>query len=213
MKVELVWITPDAENLIVKMARVSNPASAEAGQNNDRLIRYLIRNKHWSPFEMVNACFRIETTRDIARQLLRHRSFTFQEFSQRYADVSVLPKLSFRQARAQDPKNRQNSLPMENEAIAATWEAVQRSVYDNAIAAYRWALDAGIAKEVARAILPEGLTPSALYMNGTIRSWIHYTQLRTGNGTQREHMEIAKAIESALAKECPTIWRSLKNES
>jgi len=212
MKVELVWITPDAENLIVKMARVSNPASAEAGQNNDRLIRYLIRNQHWSPFEMANACFRIETTRDIARQLLRHRSFTFQEFSQRYADVSVLHKPEFREARAQDPKNRQNSLPMANEPIASVWEAMQRSVYKDAMAAYHWALEVGIAKEVARAILPEGLTPSALYMNGTIRSWIHYTQLRTEKGTQREHREIAKAIEAALAKECPTIWRSLYYE-
>ncbi len=209
MTVELEWITPDAEDRIVRMARVSNPASAAAGENNDRLIRYMIKHQHWSPFEMANACFKIETTRDIARQILRHRSFSFQEFSQRYAKVETPREPYLRPARRQDPTNRQSSLPPEDRPTSVMWDAVQRAVCADAVAAYEWAIARGIAKEVARAVLPEGLTPSVLYMSGTIRSWIHYTQLRTDDSTQAEHREIALAIQRDLSLECPTIWRSL----
>lgn len=182
-----------AEDFIVYTARVSNPASQAAMENNERLLKYLIENNHWSPFEMVSACIEIKTTRDIARQILRHRSFSFQEFSQRYARVES--PINYREARMQDKTNRQNSIELPTtvkSAITDKWTTIQESVYTHAVSAYEQALDQGIAKEVARALLPEGLTGSTLYMNGTLRSWIHYCQLRMGNGTQKEHKEIAK---------------------
>ena len=204
-RVELVWITPQAEELIAKMARVSNPASAAKGENNERLISYLIRNKHWSPFEMASACFEIETTRDIARQILRHRSFSFQEFSQRYASTDELPLPPYRGARMQDAKNRQNSVLTTDHVLKSAWMGVQAEAATAARRAYQWALDNGIAKEVARAVLPEGLTTSRMYMVGTIRSWLHYIDLRCGNGTQLEHREVAAEIHHRLWKEIPTV--------
>ncbi len=205
MKASLCWITPDAQNLIVYMARVSNPKSQEEGDNPDRLIRYLVRNKHWSPFEMASACFLIETTRDIGRQILRHRSFSFQEFSQRYAAVDALPEAPNREARLQDAKNRQSSLAVEDEALSAEWGRIQNEVRQTASQAYGRALELGIAKEVARAVLPEGLTPSRMYMSGTIRSWIHYCELRSTAGTQFEHRMIAQQIWGILESHMPAL--------
>jgi thymidylate synthase (FAD) len=209
---KLIWITPDADNLIAMMARVSNPESAAKGENNERLISYLIRNKHWSPFEMASACFEIETTRDIARQILRHRSFSFQEFSQRYASVDALPDAPLREARLQDYKNRQNSLSAENPPLQHAWERSQRSVRDHSERVYQWALSQGIAKEVARCVLPEGLTMSRMYMSGTIRSWLHYLDLRLDAGTQKEHREVAEGIERCLLAFIPdTMQAHLEN--
>ena len=189
----LIWITPDAEPLIGKIARVSNPNN-ENNPEVEKLIRYLIKHKHWSPLEMVSVCMEIETTRDIARQLLRHRSFSFQEFSQRYANPEDMEADPFevREARLQDPKNRQNSIPCDDDYIAARWENEQLDVIQRAKRAYQWAIDNGIAKDQARAVLPEGNTLSRLYVNGTLRSWVHYIELRSANGTQLEHMELAK---------------------
>jgi thymidylate synthase (FAD) len=185
------------EEMVAYCARVSNPSNQQLNQNNSKLIGYLIKNCHWSPFEMVSICLEINTTRDIARQILRHRSFSFQEFSQRYA-VATLGYES-REARLQDTKNRQNSLETLDEELKTQWELIQQSVHEQSAKAYQWAISNGIAKEQARAVLPEGNTLSRLYMNGTLRSWIHYIQLRTGNGTQKEHRviacECAKAIE------------------
>ena len=170
-------------------ARVSNPANQNNVETNEKLLKYLIKHHHWSPFEMVSICLEIQTTRDIARQILRHRSFSFQEFSQRYAIADLGSVV--REARLQDKKNRQNSIETDDTQLAALWEVKQEFLNNTAMEAYQWAIDQGIAKEQARAVLPEGLTLSRLYMNGTLRSWIHYIQLRTGKETQKEHREIA----------------------
>ncbi len=204
MSVSLVWATPDADALIAKIARVSNPAN-EDNPNAERLIRYLIRHKHWSPFEMVSLCMEIRTTRDIARQILRHRSFSFQEFSQRYADVSALGEPVFREARMQDKTNRQSSLPCSNDELSGWWKDTQRDIYELASVRYELALINGIAKEQARALLPEGLTPSRIYMAGTLRSWIHYCQLRVANGTQREHAYIAAEAWEIVRHVAPSV--------
>ena len=195
----------DAQELIAYCARVSNPSNQLNTETSERLIKYLVRHQHWSPLEMVSACMEITTTRDIARQILRHRSFSFQEFSQRYADPTQELDEAFvlREARFQDAKNRQNSveLDMTNEQqrlIAFEWERAQKRVLFSVKQEYSWAIKNGIAKEQARAVLPEGLTISRMYMNGTLRSWIHYIELRAANGTQKEHMEIAQACANAI---------------
>lgn len=190
----------NALDLIAYCARVSNPANEFNTDTGERLIRRLIEWKHWSPLEMCSATIGVETTRDIARQMLRHRSFSFQEFSQRYADPTALnDAFVLREARLQDPKNRQNSIEVNNEKLQESWNRYQQEVIEAALAAYDWAIGAGIAKEQARVVLPEGNTISKLYMNGTLRSWIHYIELRSGNGTQKEHMEVARAIAEAIA--------------
>lgn len=177
------------QDLVAFCARVSNPTNQMNKETNEKLIKYLIHNDHWSPLEMVNICLEIETTRDIARQILRHRSFSFQEFSQRYAIADL--NFEKREARLQDKKNRQSSIEVEDEQLETEWENMQTQVSLNAMNAYQWAIDNGIAKEQARSVLPEGMTKSRLYMNGTLRSWVHYIQLRSGNGTQKEHREVA----------------------
>lgn len=191
------------QDLVAYCARVSNPANQNNTQTNEKLIRYLIKNQHWSPLEMVSICLEIETTRDIARQILRHRSFSFQEFSQRYAVADL--GFECKEARLQDKKNRQNSIQVDDVELHEAWEQKQKEIADNAQAAYKWALDNGIAKEQARAVLPEGMTISRMYMNGTLRSWVHYISLRSGNGTQREHREIAVACARAIEKIFPMI--------
>lgn len=189
-------------DLIVYIARVSNPKSQQQGKNPEKLINYLTREKHWSPFEMVNYTLEINTTRDIARQILRHRSFSFQEFSQRYADVRLLSDAMVkRQARLQDLKNRQSSIKTNDIDLSEAFVEDQQEVWDLALENYDKALKSGIAKEQARALLPEGLTPSRIYMNGTLRSWIHYIALRTGNGTQLEHQDIARMCADGIAEE------------
>ena len=191
-------------------ARVSNPSNQTNNTNNEKLIRYLIKNKHWSPFEMVNICIEIETTRDIARQLLRHRSFSFQEFSQRYAiaDLGFQP----REARLQDNKNRQNSIDIDDKDLQINWELQQKSVIESAHNAYNWAISNGIAKEQARCVLPEGNTISRLYVNGTLRSWIHYIELRSSNGTQKEHREVAVACANVIKDIFPMIEEFIPKE-
>ena len=179
------------QDLIAYCARVSNPDNQMNTETTDKLIKYLIKNKHWSPLEMVSVCMEIETTRDIARQILRHRSFSFQEFSQRYADPTKELTFELRDARLQDPKNRQNSIECDDIRILETWKVKQYNVIEMAEKSYKWAIDNGIAKEVARAVLPEGLIMSRMYMNGTLRSWVHYIDLRSANGTQKEHQDIA----------------------
>ena len=193
----------DAQELIAFCARVSNPSNQFNMETADKLIRYLTKHAHWSPLEMVSACLEIETTRDIARQILRHRSFSFQEFSQRYADPTKDLDFVLRDARLQDTKNRQNSVETEDAKLKAEWAHRQQAVIDLVKENYAWAIENGIAKEQARAILPEGNTVSRMYMNGTIRSWIHYIQLRAGNGTQLEHMEIARACAKVIAEIFP----------
>ena len=187
------------QDLIAFAARVSNPSNQNNKETSEKLIKYLIKHKHWSPLEMVSACLEIETTRDIARQILRHRSFSFQEFSQRYADPTEDLEFITREARLQDKKNRQNSIEVDDPKLQADWETLQDMVIEDAQAAYQWAISKGIAKEQARAVLPEGLTLSRMYMNGTLRSWVHYIELRTANGTQREHMEVAEACAEEIA--------------
>lgn len=209
MNVKLISYTQgtDGKNLLEQVAfaaRVSNPANQNNNETSEKLVRYLIKNQHWSPLEMVNVCLEIETTRDIARQILRHRSFSFQEFSQRYADASQLG-FEMKEARMQDLKNRQNSIVTDNPAIQAWWEERQKRVIRECQEAYQWALDSGIAKEQARAVLPEGMTGSRLYMNGTLRSWVHYIQLRSANGTQKEHQDVALACADAIAPIFPMI--------
>jgi thymidylate synthase (FAD) len=204
--VKLIWATPCAEDLIAHMARVSNPKGQENPENSDRLIRYLIKHQHWSPFEMVNLCMEIKTTRDIARQILRHRSFSFQEFSQRYAEAT---DWDLSEARLQDTKNRQNSLETDDKELARWWQEEQQSLIRAAKSSYTHALQLGIAKEVARKLLPEGLTMSTMYMNGTLRSWIHYVQLRCGPETQKEHREVAEQIKEVLNTLCPVVMKSL----
>ena len=191
-----------AQEMVAFCARVSNPDNQMNSETSAGLIKYLIRHKHWSPFEMVSACLEIKTTRDIARQILRHRSFSFQEFSQRYA---VATDFETREARMQDPVNRQNSVVTDDPEIQEEWDKIQDNVIDLTKAAYNRALDLGIAKEQARAVLPEGLTASTMYVNGTLRSWIHYIELRSENGTQIEHMEIAKEVGRVISKIFPVI--------
>jgi thymidylate synthase (FAD) len=189
----------DAQELIAYCARVSNPSNQFNSETSEKLIRYLVKHQHWSPLEMVSACVEITTTRDIARQILRHRSFSFQEFSQRYADPTKDLNFVTREARLQDPKNRQNSVEVEDRLLQNEWYRAQQRVIYAAQREYEWAIKNGIAKEQARAVLPEGLIESRLYMNGTLRSWIHFIELRSGNGTQKEHQLIALACAKAIA--------------
>ena len=210
MKVELIsYSQPEVhfvENmteLVAFCARVSNPSNQNNKETSEKLIRYLIKNAHWSPLEMVSMCLEIETTRDIARQILRHRSFSFQEFSQRYADPTQDLDFVIREARLQDEKNRQNSIETDDKMLQIEWERAQKRVIFTAKKEYEWAIKNGIAKEQARAVLPEGLTVSRLYMNGTLRSWVHFIQLRSANGTQKEHQLIAKECATVIAKVFP----------
>jgi thymidylate synthase (FAD) len=209
---EFEFDLPNLQDLVAYCARVSNPSNQVNSETSERLIKYLIKHKHWSPLEMVSACIEVETTRDIARQLLRHRSFSFQEFSQRYADPTAELDDAFvlREARLQDTKNRQNSVELDmtdekQKLLAYEWERAQKRVLYAVKKEYEWAIKNGIAKEQARAVLPEGLTVSRLYVNGTLRSWIHYIDLRDGNGTQKEHAEIARACAEVIAKVFPII--------
>ena len=201
--VELPEYIKTPQELVAYCARVSNPANQLNTETSEKLIRYLVKHQHWSPLEMVSACLEIETTRDIARQILRHRSFSFQEFSQRYADPVKDLDFEYRDCRLQDLNNRQNSIEGADSDLQYAWYVAQRELIEKARETYKWAIDNGIAKEVARAVLPEGLTMSRMYMNGTLRSWIHYIQLRSANGTQKEHMEIALACAKAIAKIFP----------
>ena len=209
---EFEFDLPNLQDLVAYCARVSNPSNQANSETSEKLIKYLIKHKHWSPLEMVSACIEVETTRDIARQLLRHRSFSFQEFSQRYADPTAELDDAFvlREARLQDTKNRQNSVELDmsdekQRLLAYEWERSQNRVLYAVKKEYEWAIKNGIAKEQARAVLPEGLTVSRLYVNGTLRSWIHYIDLRDGNGTQKEHAEIARACAEVIAKVFPII--------
>ncbi len=204
MTVEVVWVTPDAEKHLAYIARVSNPDNQE-NPNYAKLLKYMLDNGHWSPFEMVNLCIEINTTRDIARQILRHRSFSFQEASQRYQTVDKFGEMVYRECRLQDEKNRQNSLPCDDEDLGLGWEIAQDRVWLTAKQVYNNAISSGIAKEVARALLPEGLTPSRMYVNGTLRSWIHYVEVRCDESTQKEHREIANAVKSKLVELFPTV--------
>jgi thymidylate synthase (FAD) len=208
MNVKLVSYTKDVENRnlleqIAYVARVSNPANQNNNDNAEKLVRYLIKHQHWSPLEMVNVCLEIETTRDIARQILRHRSFSFQEFSQRYAVADL--GFEYKEARLQDVKNRQNSIKNDDEQLNEVWLKFQKDVILEATKTYQWAINNGIAKEQARAVLPEGVTVSRLYMNGTLRSWVHYIQLRSANGTQKEHQDIALACVKEIEPIFPMI--------
>ena len=209
-----LYVGKDVQELISYCARVSNPANQESHKTSERLIKYLVRNKHWSPLEMASACLEIETTRDIAHQIVRHRSFAFQEFSQRYAEPSAMgDAFTKRECRLQDTENRQNSIEIENnpslvenqahQELIAEWNRRQQGVIETSRKAYQWAIDNGIAKEQARAVLPEGLTKTRLYMNGTLRSWVHYIELRSENGTQKEHMEVAQKCAIEIAKIFP----------
>jgi len=208
MNVKLISYTQgvDGKNLLEQVAyaaRVSNPANQNNSDTAEKLVRYLIKNQHWSPLEMVNICLEIETTRDIARQILRHRSFSFQEFSQRYAVADLGWEL--KEARLQDTKNRQNSIVTDNLALQTWWETQQKRVIEASQSAYDWAIANGIAKEQARAVLPEGMTVSRLYMNGTLRSWVHYIQLRSEKGTQKEHRDVALYCASVIEPIFPMI--------
>lgn len=207
----------NVQDLIAFCARVSNPSNQFNTQTSEKLIRYLIKNRHWSPLEMVSVCLEIETTRDIARQILRHRSFSFQEFSQRYADPVKELNFELRPARLQDQKNRQNSIELDlqndkDRRLAYQWEQMQKNVIEAAKNAYSWAVDQGIAKEVARSVLPEGNTLSRLFVHGTLRSWIHYIDLRSSNGTQSEHMSIARECAKIISEVFP-MANDLTNES
>ena len=216
MSVKLIGITTpfaghnSAEDMIVYMARVSNPSNQGMNSDPARLIRYLIKNQHFSPFEMVNVVMEISTTRDIARQILRHRSFSFQEFSQRYADPTKDLGFELREARLQDTKNRQNSIETDDVLLQQEWEQKQQLIVQHAKDAYDWAIEQGIAKEQARAVLPEGNTQSRMYMNGTLRSWIHYCQLRMDNGTQKEHTEIATECWKIITDKFPNVAAALE---
>jgi thymidylate synthase (FAD) len=216
MSVKLIGVTApcaghnSAEDMIVYMARVSNPSNQDMTRCDEKLIRYLIKNQHWSPFEMVNVVMEISTTRDIARQILRHRSFSFQEFSQRYADPTKDLGFDLREARLQDTKNRQNSIETEDSELKSEWIIKQMDVIAEAKQAYEWAIEKGIAKEQARAVLPEGNTQSRMYMNGSLRSWIHYCQLRMANGTQKEHMEVATECWEIIRDKFPNVVAALE---
>jgi thymidylate synthase (FAD) len=224
VKVQLIsYSQPDTyfvENtteLIAFCARVSNPSNQNNTDTSEKLIRYLIKNKHWSPLEMVSMCLEIVTTRDIARQILRHRSFSFQEFSQRYADPTKELDFVLREARLQDTKNRQNSVELDysnddHRRLAAQWEVLQNEIIRRAKEAYSWAIDKGIAKEQARAVLPEGLTESRIYMNGTLRSWIHFIELRSANGTQKEHQLVALECAKVIATVFPMATELVNKE-
>jgi len=203
-KVKLIWTTPDGENLIAYMARVSNPKNQDNKDTAPKLLKYLIDNKHWSPFEMVNVCMEIETTRDIARQMLRHRSFSFQEFSQRYAIAS---EAEFSKPRLQDWKNRQNSIEVEDKELYRYWWSLQQVVLSTSLDAYHQALDNGIAKEVARKVLPEGIMLSRLYMNGTLRSWLHYLDVRCDKATQKEHRDVADKCKVVIESLFPSLFK------
>lgn len=196
---------------IAYCARVSNPSNQNNTETNERLLKYLIKHQHWSPFEMVSICLEIETTRDIARQILRHRSFSFQEFSQRYAVASL--GFQTREARLQDQYNRQNSIEVDNSELTSEWETKQTELAELSQTIYTWALDNGIAKEQARSVLPEGMTVSRMYMNGTLRSWIHYISLRSGNGTQKEHREVALECAYTISKIFPMILDFIQKQS
>jgi thymidylate synthase (FAD) len=198
-----------AEEFVAYAARVSNPGNQNNKETADKLVKYLIKHKHWSPFEMVSVTMEINTTRDIGRQILRHRSFSFQEFSQRYA---VAQNFTTREARLQDTKNRQNSIETDDEYIQTKWLDLQNFISENAQSAYAQALSWGIAKELARAVLPEGMTQTTMYMSGTLRSWIHYCDLRCANGTQLEHMEVAIAAKEELRKYFPNVIKALEND-
>jgi len=218
MKVKLVsYSKPVLEgldtptDLVAFCARVSNPSNQMNNETSEKLIKYLIKHQHWSPLEMATMCLEIETTRDIARQILRHRSFSFQEFSQRYADPTKDLAFETRQARLQDEKNRQNSIPTTDVQLQFEWDNRQREILELVKRNYKWAIDNGIAKEQARAILPEGLTMSRMYMSGTLRSWIHYIQLRSGNGTQLEHMQIARECAKVIAEVFPLSTQFISN--
>lgn len=202
MKVNLVWATPDIEEKVAYCARVSNPENQHNHDTAPKLLKYLMKHKHWSPFEMANVCMEIETTRDIARQILRHRSFSFQEFSQRYA---VVNDFSFRDCRVQDEKNRQNSFVSVDPELNNWWNSAQLRVQQEAEFMYRAALNRGVAKEQARALLPEGMAVSRMYMNGTLRSWLHYIEVRTDPSTQKEHREVAEACKTVIGLVCPSI--------
>ena len=218
MNVKLIGVTApyvgynSAEDMIVYMARVSNPSNQSMTRGDEKLIRYLIKNQHWSPFEMVNVVMEINTTRDIARQILRHRSFSFQEFSQRYADPTKDLGFELREARLQDSKNRQNSIETDDVELQNKWNLMQQTLINNAEHAYNWAIQSGIAKEQARAVLPEGNTQSRMYMNGTLRSWIHYCELRRANGTQKEHREVADACWKIIAEKFPNVAAALEQQ-
>jgi len=211
--IDEIPLDSDIVDLVAYCARVSNPSNQLNTETSDKLIRYLIKHKHWSPFEMANAVLEIETTRDIARQILRHRSFTYQEFSQRYADPTKDLSFTTREARLQDQKNRQNSIETDDVVLQDMWRKLQEKVTNEALAAYKWAMSKGIAKEVARAVLPEGLTMSRMYVNGTIRSWIHYIDIRSDMATQKEHREIALACAKAIADIFPMITEFAHEES
>ena len=199
----------DLEEMVAYCARVSNPGNQNNVETSERLIKYLLRNKHWSPFEMVSICLEINTTRDIARQLLRHRSFSFQEFSQRYAEpTDMLPII--REARLQDEKNRQNSIALNDHKLQAEWAAKQQDVWRVCEGAYEWARERGIAKEVSRSVLPEGLTPTRLYMHGNLRSWIHFLQVRCDKSTQKEHRDIANRCAEQIATVFPNLFDVIK---
>ena len=218
MSVKLIGVTApyaghnSAEDMIVYMARVSNPQHQSMVKGNEKLIRYCIKNQHWSIFEMVNVVMEINTTRDIARQILRHRSFAFQEFSQRYADPTKDLGFELREARLQDTTNRQNSIETDDKELQDKWNLMQQAVVNNAEHAYNWAIQSGIAKEQARAVLPEGNTQSRMYMNGTLRSWIHYCELRRSNGTQKEHMEVANDCWKIISDKFPNVARALEQQ-
>ena len=201
-KVKVIWSTPEGEDLIAYMARVSAPENQDNKETAPKLVKYLIKHKHWSPLEMVNVCMEIETTRDIARQILRHRSFSFQEFSQRYA---VAQDFELSEARLQDSKNRQNSLVTDDPEMQHWWTAAQLRVQSDAELMYQSALKMGIAKEQARKLLPEGLTMSKMYMNGTLRSWLHYVDIRCDAATQKEHREVAEKCRDELTKLFPNV--------
>jgi thymidylate synthase (FAD) len=211
MSVKLMWATPDADFMIAAIARVSNPSN-QANTNIEGLLNYMMREGHVSPFEMVNVCVEINTTRDIGRQILRHRSFSFQEFSQRYATVDLLDSAEFRECRLQDTTNRQNSIMTDNIHHHVQWNSDQEEVWKMATKNYYTALKRGVAKEVARALLPEGLTPSRLYMNGTMRSWIHYLQNRLHPSTQKEHREIAEQVLEILREIAPVTMKAFFHE-
>tara|TARA_R110000868_G_scaffold116408_4_gene310005 strand:- start:1007 stop:1687 length:681 start_codon:yes stop_codon:yes gene_type:complete len=221
MNVKLIGITKPSidgvktpEEFIVYCARVSNPNNQNTNEFSDKLIRYLIKNQHWSPMEMVSVVMEINTTRDIARQMLRHRSFSFQEFSQRYADPTKELSFEIRDARKQDTTNRQNSIELQgtlgDENLKESWTIKQKDFVNKSIELYSWAVSNGIAKEQARAVLPEGMTHSRLYMSGSLRSWIHYCELRRGNGTQKEHQEIANASWDIIAENFPNVAKALE---
>ena len=221
MKVKLVsfsqapegWDGYDCQELIAYCARVSNPSNQMNKETSEKLIKYLIKHKHWSPLEMVNVCLEIETTRDIVHQIVRHRSFSFQEFSQRYANPEDQGELfEYSEARLQDTKNRQNSIDVEDDKLQLDWLHAQMRIAHLAKKEYDWAIKKGIAKELARKVLPEGITKTRLYMNGTLRSWIHYIELRGANGTQKEHMEIAHACAKVIAEIFP-LAKDLLNET